>query len=456
MMAIEASEDARLVKSPDDLLSVFHAAEKPVSEFRIGAEAEKIGVHATTGEPLSYDGEFGVTRLFEALVLRGWQPERETTDGPVISLRRDGTSITLEPGSQFELSGAALPDVHAIDAETRAHLAELAPIAASMNLVWLGVGFHPVARQADLGWVPKQRYRIMREYLPPLGSGAHDMMRRTATVQVNFDFRDEQDAVRKLRTSLRLSPLINAMTANSPFVERRRGPHLSQRGYVWLHMDPSRSGLIRPLLESRSPGYRDYVEWALDAGMFLIKRGERVLHNSGQTFRDFMANGFEGERATISDWKLHLNTLFPEARLKNTLEVRMCDALPLRLAAAVPALFTGLLYDELALGQAEELAHSLDLDAIFSSREDLVTRALAANIGSTPARTLAERLIEIARCGLSRRARLDEHGHDETVHLSVLGDLVSRGRVPAEEQLSGLAVDEPIAVAELIQRTRLD
>ncbi|HEY8945651.1 MAG TPA: glutamate-cysteine ligase family protein, partial [Polyangiaceae bacterium] len=309
-MIQDAPEDTRPIQSAEDLLSVFRAAEKPPSEFRIGAEAEKFGVRADTGQPLSYDGEFSVVRLFDALKELGWQPERETPDGPVIALRRNGASITLEPGSQFELSGAALPDVHAVHAETLAHLEELAPVAAEMNLVWLGVGFHPIARQAELGWVPKQRYRIMREYLPPRGSGAHDMMRRTATVQANFDFSSEEDALRKLRTALMLAPLVNAMTANSPFVEARRAPELSHRGHVWLHMDPSRSGTIRPLLEAARPRYEDYAEWALDAGMFLFKREQRVYTNSGQTFRDFLANGFEGERATLGDWRLHLNTLF--------------------------------------------------------------------------------------------------------------------------------------------------
>jgi len=454
-MIQDAPEDTRPIQSAEDLLSVFRAAEKPPSEFRIGAEAEKFGVRADTGQPLSYDGEFSVVRLFDALKELGWQPERETPDGPVIALRRNGASITLEPGSQFELSGAALPDVHAVHAETLAHLEELAPVAAEMNLVWLGVGFHPIARQAELGWVPKQRYRIMREYLPPRGSGAHDMMRRTATVQANFDFSSEEDALRKLRTALMLAPLVNAMTANSPFVEARRAPELSHRGHVWLHMDPSRSGTIRPLLEAARPRYEDYAEWALDAGMFLFKREQRVYTNSGQTFRDFLANGFEGERATLGDWRLHLNTLFPEARLKNTLEVRMCDSLPVRFAASVPALFTGIFYDDLALARAEELARELDVAAMYSARAQLVTRGLAARIGGVPARTLAERLVEIADDGLGRRARRDEQGHDERIHLAALLQLVSQGRTPAEALLDHLPGDGPYPSAALIERTRM-
>lgn len=454
-MLQDTPEDSRRIAGVEDLLSVFYAAEKPDTRFAIGAEAEKFGVHAATGAPLSYEGEFGVVRIFEALIGGGWTPERETPDGPIVALRRDSASITLEPGSQFELSGAPQPDIHAVREESARHLAELAPIAAEMNLVWLGVGFHPLAAQAELGWVPKQRYGIMREYLPPLGDGAHDMMRRTATVQANFDFSSEEDALRKLRVSLVLSPLINAMTANSPFVERRRAGELSHRGEVWLRMDASRSGLIRPLLEKDKPRYIDYAEWALDAGMFLVKRGTRVLHNSGQTFRSFLANGYEGERATLADWKLHLNTLFPEARLKNTLEVRGCDCLPDRLLAAVPALFTGILYDDTALERAESLALSLPVESIFSSRRDLVTQGLAARIAERPARALAEQVIEIAQGGLSRRKRLDAQGRDETVHLAPLAALVAEGVTPADELLRGLPAQGPYATSELIHRTRM-
>lgn len=455
MVAQAASGDSRLLHGTEDLLTVFHEAEKPPSAFLIGAEQEKIGVHAETGAPLTYDGEFSVKHLFSGLMALGWQPEQEAPGAPIIALRRGGASVTLEPGSQFELSGAPLATVHEVKEESAQHLAELEPIAASMKLVWLGVGFQPIATQAELDWVPKQRYAIMREYLPPLGHAALDMMRRTATVQVNLDFSSEEDAMRKLRTLLVLSPLIHAMTANSPFIERRRAPELSHRGKVWLHMDPARSGLVPRVVESKAPRYLDYAEWALDAGMFLFKREARVYRNTGQTFRDFMAHGFDGERATLGDWKLHLNTLFPEVRLKNTLEARACDTLPAALAPVVHALFTGLLYDERALAQAEELAQSLSAEEVSHARPSLVAHGLNANVGKLSARALAECIVSIAEGGLSRRARLDAAGRDERIHLAPLIALVGEGKTPAEKLLAGLSGDGPFPVRDLIERTRL-
>jgi glutamate--cysteine ligase len=219
---------------------------------------------------------------------------------------------------------------------------------------------------------------------------------------------------------LRLAPIIHAMTANAPFIEGRVSERRSERGDVWLHMDPSRSGLVPPLWSKAKPRYSDYVEWALDAGMFLFRRGDTFVYNTGQTFRSFLESGYEGHRATLSDWVLHVNSLFPEARLKRTIEMRACDMLPARLDGAVPGLLTGLLYDEKSLSEATELALELRLDDVAAARPALVTSALRASIGRTSALTLAERVFEIAEAGLRRRARAGLGASDETVHLAPL------------------------------------
>ncbi|HEY3256961.1 MAG TPA: glutamate-cysteine ligase family protein [Polyangiaceae bacterium] len=452
---MDSTDDQRPLRTSDDLLELFQRAEKPRSQYRIGTEAEKFAVDSQTGAPLEYDGPRGVTRIFADFVKRGWREVRETPDGPVISLLRNQHSITLEPGSQFELSGAAVTSIHETRAELDEHFAELAGISKEMNLTWLGVGFHPLAKQSDLGWVPKLRYPIMREYLPSRGDGAWDMMRRTATVQGNYDFSDEADALKKLVVCLKLAPLVNALGANSPFSEGKLSGYKSRRGFTWLHMDPERSGLIPALLANPKPGYRDYAEWALDAGMFLFKRHGRVVHNTGQKFRDFMQNGFEGERATFGDWKMHLNTLFPEARLKSTLEVRSSDSLPARLGCAVPALFTGILYDEQALSEADELVRSIELDTLQKARPALVKDGLAAKIGDRPMQALAERVLEIANGGLSRRNLLNAQGQDERVHLELLTSLVQSGKTPADAMIEGLDADSTPSIADVIARAHL-
>lgn len=424
------------VRSLDDLIAVLSAPERPSAEWRIGAESEKFGIHEAHGTPLAYEGDFGVLRIFDWLTEHaGWQPVTEVAGGPVIALHRRGANITLEPGAQLELSGAPLRSIHEVMAEHRRHLDELAGVSAQMGLVWLMTGFHPLARQEELPWVPKQRYGIMREYLPTQGNGALDMMRRTATVQGNFDWSSEADAMQKLRLSLKLSPLVHALFANAPFREGGPTDFASLRGDVWLRMDPARSGLIPPVLDNPRAGYADYVEWALDAGMFLVKRGERILHNTGQTFRDFLANGFDGERASVDDWKLHLNTLFPEARLKGTLELRSADCLPPDLAGSLLALWTGLLYDAEALDRATELTEGWTSALIEQSRPELVRRGLRANLGGRRAVEWAERILDIARGGLERRGFVDAQEQSEAVFLKPAEDLAREGRCPAERAL---------------------
>ncbi len=423
-----------------ELEDLFRAAEKPREQFRIGAEAEKFGIETVPGRPFSggplqYSGPRSVLAVFERLSAKhGWTGVSEAPGGPLIALERGGASITLEPGGQFELSGAPLADVHAIHAEFEQHYAELAGISSELGIEWLSLGFQPFARFAELSWVPKERYAIMKKYLPSRGRRGQDMMQRTATVQANFDYSDEEDAMRKLRMLLGLAPVFQAMCANAPFIEGRVSELASERLDVWLNMDPDRSGLMPRLWKSERPRYRDYVEWALDAGMFFIKRPDaRLVLNTGQTFRDFMANGFEGERATHADWFRHLATLFPDVRLKSTLEVRTCDALPGDLTPAVPALFTGLLYDEQALAEAEELARGVTLEAATASRAEVPRKGLSGRLGTKPVRELAERLLGIAAGGLSRRGCLNAQGQDEGIFLQPLARLVSQGLCPADE-----------------------
>ncbi|RYZ01699.1 MAG: glutamate--cysteine ligase [Myxococcales bacterium] len=450
----DSTPNDRPIRDLDELSALFSAAEKPVDQFRIGAEAEKFAIH-TDGAALPYEGEDGVVGIFDALSDFGWEPERETPDGPVISLRRGNASVTLEPGSQLELSGAALPNIHEIDAEFQNHLRELAPVSKRLGLHWLGVGFHPLARQEDLTWVPKQRYAIMREYLPQQGAAAHDMMRRTATVQANYDFSSETDAMKKLALSLKLSPIIHAMLANSPFKEGKLAGSKSVRGEVWLNMDPTRSGLIPRIWQTERPTYKDYVEWALDSGMFLFKRDGKVIANTGQTFRAFMKDGFEGHRATTADFKLHLQTLFPEARLKNTLEVRSVDSLPSHLAMAVPALFTGLLYDTRALDQATELLAPLNLAVMNRDRLALVRQGLTAPLGEKRGVDYAQAVYDLASSGLSRRGRRNAQNEDERRYLKPLERLLGKAESPADDLTRDVAPGATLSATEIIARCRI-
>jgi glutamate--cysteine ligase len=424
----------------DDLLGPFHDAEKPRERWRVGTEAEKFGVRVDTFEPLPYAGPRSVSSVLSLLVERdGWTAEREHEGGQIIALTREAApgaqaSITLEPGGQLELSGAPLTTVHQTCDEVHQHMKELAAMTEELGIAWLGLGFHPFATQAELPWVPKDRYAIMREYLPTRGRYAVDMMRRTATVQANFDYSSEADAMRKLRASLRVSVIGTAIFANSPFVEGRATGERSHRARVWLEVDPDRSGLL-PFLWSDAASYRDYVEWALDVPMFLVKRGKTILRNTGQTFRSFMKDGYSGARATRGDWATHLNTLFPEVRLKRTLEIRGADSQQIRLVCALPALWKGLLYDETALAELERFAAPIDYESAQAVRESIADRGVGAELLGRPLADWGRELVEIAWRGLARIDHKNSRGKDETIHLEHLKALLRDGKTPADDLL---------------------
>jgi glutamate--cysteine ligase len=459
MTMAEASQgnesNSQPVETFDDLLFPFHEAIKPEALQRIGAEAEKFGVDASTGAAIPYEGECGVLAIFDALIERhGWRPLRETSSGPLIALSRGGASVTLEPGGQLELSGAPVDNIHLTCMEMSGHLAELRDISEELGLAWLGVGFHPLALQAELPWVPKARYAIMRRYLPTRGAYGLEMMRRTATVQANFDYTSEEQAMRVLRIALRISPLVTAIFANSPFYEGALSGGRSFRAKVWLDVDPSRQGLIRDVFE-RGRRFSDYVAWAVESPMFLIKRDGEVIENTGQTFRDFLEHGCKGHRATHADWEMHLNTLFPEVRLKRTIEVRGADSLPATLICALPALWTGIFYDAHALDEAEAMVESFTFDEIEALRPQIAERALRAVFRGQPLAALAERLVAIASGGLERRARLNKNGKDERIHLERLSSLVAKGQCPADALVEGVRGDEPDLKKIILKRTRI-
>lgn len=455
-MAVSSHEDPmQPVRTLDDLCIPFFHAIKPAHQHRIGTEAEKFGVDAVTGAALPYEGERSVLAVLHALVERhGWHPESESGGGPLIALARAGASVTLEPGGQLELSGAPMENVHLNCTELSGHLAELRDISEELGIVWLGVGFHPFAKQAELSWVPKARYKIMREYLPRQGAYGLDMMRRTATVQANYDYKSEENAMRALRVSLRLSPVSTAMFANSPFYEGGVFGGRSYRAKVWLDVDPSRQGLV-PSVLGDGKRFADYVEWALDAPMFVIKRGKEVHEATSYTFRRFMKEGAFGTFATMSDWETHLNTMFPEVRLKKTIEVRGADSQSGSLACALPALWTGVFYDDKALDEADELCASYSHEELLALRRDVPVHALGATFRGKPLAEVAQRLVEIAMGGLERRRRLNRNGQDERSHLQKLADLVGRGKCPADVMLEGLEVERPDLRQQILMRARM-
>jgi glutamate--cysteine ligase len=428
--------DMTPIATRDALVAWLEKGSKPKSEFRIGTEHEKFPFTVGGHNPVPYEGKRGIRALLEGMrLLLGWEPIMEGENIIGLTSVTGNAAITLEPGGQFELSGAPLATVHETASEIHAHLAQLAEIARPLGLGFLGLGMSPQWSRAETPMMPKGRYRIMTNYMPKVGKLGLDMMYRTCTVQTNLDFSSEADMVKKLRVGLALQPIATALFANSPFTEGKLNGYLTFRSEIWRDTDADRSGML-PWAFEPGMGFERWVDYALDVPMYFIKRGDRYLDVAGCSFRDLMAGRLAaapGERATLSDWSNHLTTIFPEVRLKRYLEMRGADSGPRRRLASLSAFWVGLLYDDSSLDAAWELAKDWTAEERQQLRDAVPKQALRATIRGRSARELARACLAIAHTGLQRRARLDIGGRDEQRHLDTLDDIVERGVTPAED-----------------------
>ncbi|MGX5774035.1 glutamate--cysteine ligase [Methylorubrum zatmanii] len=436
-MARDTSDTTPLT-TREELIAWFSAGEKPRERFAIGTEHEKIPFYTEDHAPVPYEGERGIRALLENLGREtGWEPILDA--GNIIGLAgQEGGAISIEPGGQFELSGAPLPDVHATVAELDAHLAAVKRAAEPLGIGFLDLGMSPKWTREATPLMPKSRYRIMRNYMPKVGKLGLDMMLRTATVQVNVDFASEADMVRKMRVSLALQPVATALFANSPFTDGRPNGFLSRRSEIWRDTDADRTGMLAFAFDEGF-GYEAYVDWLLDVPMYFVKRGETYHDVAGASFRDLMEGrlaALPGERATVSDWANHASTVFPEVRLKRFLEMRGADVGGPAMIAAQSAFWVGLLYDDDALGAAWDLVRGWSACERESIRAAVPRIGLNASIGGRSLGAVAAEALAIARSGLQARARRDGAGRDEAVYLQPLETIVAAGRSRAEERLA--------------------
>ncbi|MFC0632925.1 glutamate--cysteine ligase [Brevundimonas balnearis] len=426
--------------SLDDLVGVMAKGIKPREQWRIGAEHEKFGFDRSTLRRPTYDGPGGIREMLDGLTRFGWAPVRE--GDKVIALERvngEGftASISLEPGGQFELSGAPLTTIHDICNETGQHLLEVKQVADQLGLGFLGLGFDPMWRREDIPVMPKGRYDIMRAYMPKVGSMGLDMMLRTSTIQANLDFESEADMVEKFRVSLALQPVATALFANSPFTEGRPNGFLSARANVWTDTDGDRTGMLNFVFEDGF-GFERYAQYALDVPMYFAKRDGRYVDLAGRSFRHFIDGGLDelpGERATLKDWGDHLTTLFPEVRLKSYLEMRGADGGPWSRICALPALWAGILYDAPSQAAAWDLCKDWDVEDHERLRRDVTRLGLRAEVGGRILRDVAVDMVAIAKQGLKNRARFSGGMVDERGYLAELEDIADSGVTPAERLL---------------------
>jgi glutamate--cysteine ligase len=424
------------ITSKRQLVEYIEKGNKPKDAWRIGTEHEKFAYRRSDLRPLPYEGPDGIGAILEGMTRFGW--ERVEENGKTIALSKGEGAITLEPGGQFELSGAPLKTIHQTCAEVNEHLDQVREIDNELGTAMMGLGFNPKWRREDIPWMPKGRYKIMRSYMPKKGKLGLDMMTRTCTVQVNLDFSSEADMVQKFRASLALQPIATALFANSPFTEGEPNGFQSFRSHIWTDTDPDRCGIL-PFVFEQGMGFERYVDYLLDVPMYFAYRGGQYLDFSGRSFRDFMAGRFHNEvkdQPRITDFVDHLTTVFPEVRLKRFLEMRGADGGPWRRLCALPALWVGLLYDQGSLDQASQLIKDWTLADHEQLRRDVPRNGLKTAFKGRTVREVALDVLKIARSGLKARHALDLMGADDETHfLDSLDTIAESGRTSSDLML---------------------
>jgi len=430
----------------DQLVAFLAAGVKPRECWGIGVEFEKLVVDRATGEAADYPR---IAQLLERLAVAGhW--ERVDEAGRIIALKGAGSSVTLEPGGQLELSGRLCTDLFCSHGDFAGHVRQATAIAAELGLTFLGLGTQPFTPLAAIAWVPKERYAIMGPYMQRVGDMGLRMMKQTAGIQVNLDFASEAECFARLRLAQALSPLLYALFANSPLLDGQPSGFLSTRGEIWARTDPDRTGLL-PFLFAAHAGFADYVEHALDVPMYFIRRAGKFLDMTAQrySFRRYLHQGFAGQRATLADWDLHLSTLFTEVRLRPQIEVRSMDSLPPALSLAPAALLKGLLYDVETSAAAWELCRPQTPAELEVTLRHSWRLGLRAPWRSGTLHDLARKCLALARTGLRRQRQCAVC--DEGVFLDGADAIAASGVTLAERLLADWHGDRPAQLARLVQ-----
>ncbi|HMQ57399.1 MAG TPA: glutamate--cysteine ligase [Rhizobiaceae bacterium] len=433
------TSDAAPIETIDELTAYLASGCKPREKWRIGTEHEKFPFFTADNSPVPYDDPRSIRALLEGMQnLLGWEPILD--EGRIIGLFEPGGmgAISLEPGGQFELSGAPLETIHQTCREGNAHLAQLREVAEPLGIKFLGLGGSPKWSLADTPRMPKSRYDIMRAYMPKVGSQGLDMMHRTCTIQVNLDFSSEADMRRKTQVGYRLQPLATALFANSPFTDGKPNGLQSWRAEIWRDTDNGRAGVL-PFVFSDTFGFEDYARWALDVPMYFVVRDGHYHDCTHVTFRQFMDGALAGAipdgRPNMGDWINHLSTLFPEVRLKRFLEMRGADGGPWRRICALPAFWVGLLYDDTALDEAMELTKDWTFEEVVAMRDAVPAAGLSTPFRNRTLRQVGYDVLAISRRGLQNRKRISAEGFDEAHFLAPLEEIVARGTTAAEQML---------------------
>ena len=431
-----------------DLINYFQSSFTDPLYKGIGTEHEKFIFNCGNKKRIEFDGDISIQDLFKFLLNKGWQKGEYNSFNQLISLTKNGANVTLEPGCQLELSGKVFKNVHQTCTESYEHLNELKEYAELKGLCILGLGFDPLSKLDEIKFIPKDRYNIMKNYMPKVGTRGLDMMTRTCTVQANFDYFDDQDLIKKFVFANRIQPIVMALFCNSPFRESKLNGIKSNRIFTWLDTDKERCGIINIFL-NKNFSIEEYVDFVLNVKNYFLKINGKHIDTTNYSFLELL-NKSTNEKSlneynlNISDWVNHLSTIFTEVRIKSYIEVRGADAGKWEMICALPAFWTGILYDEDNLNELWEYTNNWQENDILQLYESVPIQGLNSDFMNEKVYIEGKKLLDISTTGLQRRGYLNSTGQDESVHLEKLKRIISEQKTPADVLIEDFKITNSI------------
>lgn len=418
------NNETDIIIDKNQLLEIFFRGCK--TQEKIGVESEKLLVYKNSFKAVNYAD---IVKILENFDENKWQKLYENNN--LIGLKGEIGTISLEPGSQIEISLKPYNSLAEITTKLQQYYIELSTYAEKINAIVLNSGIQPISTFEDIRIIPKQRYKYMTKYLPTKGNSPFIMMRETAGIQANFDYTSEQDAIRKLSLALKMSPIISTIYANSPIRNNKFTGYKSNRSYSWLNVDEQRCGYISQKLFDKNEKFtfKDYVEVLLDIPMIFIQRGNTCFETN-QTFREFMQNGFMGRSATLKDWETHLSLFFPDVRLKSYVEIRNHDAQNSAMTFSVPAFWKGIMYRPAAIEEIENILSKFVYQDFMELRKNSLTQSINAKLGKYSILDLAREFFDISFASLKAFNEKEEN------YLTPVFEYLTLKRVPADDLIN--------------------
>ena len=416
------NNQSETILTKEELLQVFYSGCKP--QTFIGVESEKLLVYKKNNQAVKYEDVIKILNMFA--IENNWE---KVYDGlSLIALRGQNGTITLEPGSQIEISLKPLKMLDDIALKLTDFYTKLETYADKIGAKVLNIGIHPVSTYEDIKIIPKRRYEYMTKYLPSKGLTPFVMMRETAGIQANFDYKDEQDAAHKLALAIKMSPIISALYSNSPMRGGKLTEYKSFRANSWLNVDEDRCGFISKKLFEKELDFtfNDYVETLLDVPMIFIERNGSY-YEANITFREFMTNGYSGLTAQLSDWSTHISLYFPDVRLKSYIEIRNHDAQNASMTYSVPAFWKGIIYNPNAMEAIEDILKDYSYEDFVQLRSDAPKYGINARLKNIEIIELIKEFFNISR------ASLQENGINEEKYLDSAFEYIENKRTPADD-----------------------